>query len=550
MTEHEFRQRIAPILSVLIIDDQQSSAVLLQNLLFKLNFSRITLVKNCQQTIHACQQQAYDLVFIDFHLDHGRQGSELLSILRQESWISAHCAVIMISGDPSQEVLLTCLENEPDAFLSKPFQPKILLKKLQQSWSASQWRKPIYQALDQGQIEIAIQLCQRQWQLTPKDYRVENLLLDLLQAKQDWGALAQCIEYLESRHPSFKVQLFKSQLAHHNGDTEQAITLLKRLIQQAPLYSVAYDRLVGYLQSEKRYDQALHIAEQVASLTPSIATRTLTVAQLAVLAKQKYTLLNAGKQLVLYMPLLSQTWLLRFLQYLAIYEQFDPLYRDDEGQDKLTQLYPLMMEKLPITQKTTIQLLEATFQARHLLHRKSHKEARALLLKALSRYYNQISKLPSLLLFEVLPLLIQLGEHSLTEWLHQEIRLRAPFTDQALPNFERLQKQTHLFAHAKAFANHLQTIDSLTDWHEKQPHLQVLQKTYPYSTEVQLAQLAIAIDTQQESDIHRLLMNLKTAPLPKKWVQHHQSLLERAQQQIQSQNKTIPQRWGFLWDPA
>lgn len=69
--------------NVLIIDDQLSSALLIQNILQSINLTAIDIATNSTNALQLCKTTAYDLILIDFHLDPQISGSELLTVIKK-----------------------------------------------------------------------------------------------------------------------------------------------------------------------------------------------------------------------------------------------------------------------------------------------------------------------------------------------------------------------------------------------------------------------------------------------------------------------------------
>ena len=531
-------------LNALVIDDHSSSALLIKSLLDTLAIQHIDTALNCQNAIEQCQSRYYDLLLIDFHLDNNINGSELLAILREERWISINTAVIIISSDPTQTVLLTSLESEPDAFLSKPFNRDQLEKKVTQTLKDCQLRKPIYDALQKYKLKTAVQLCQQQLSHTGHNYKLENLLLDLLIASQDWEMVAQTLESLKTTHPSHKVTLLEARLLHYQGKTELAIETLRSLITEAPLCAHAYDMLSHYLQGEEEYHQALIIAARVSTLTPAICYRTLHVAQLAVHLNQPQTLLKAGRTLVLNFPLMGKEWLKRFLQFIAFYEQWDPNYQDPQGQKELTLFYQLAEQRLPINQHSTFNTLHGLLLARMALKHQQSFEAKSFLFQGLKHFYKKWHTLPLLLIFEIIPVLIQLGERHLLKIFNQQIALQQPLSEEHQPHFQRLQSNTTAILQSRQWAQDLDNAAQqvIQDSKEALFTYQTLRIRHPHSSDALLGQLTALVTYQhwEPMIIKEILSQLNALPLLPEHSQQRETLQIQVHELAKKNHQSLP----------
>ena len=67
-----------------------------------------------------------------------------------EKLISHESVFVMVTAETSQAMVLSALEHEPDAYLTKPFNRSGLAQRLERLEQRKNLLKPILQALDRG----------------------------------------------------------------------------------------------------------------------------------------------------------------------------------------------------------------------------------------------------------------------------------------------------------------------------------------------------------------------------------------------------------------
>jgi DNA-binding response OmpR family regulator len=125
-----------------------------------------------EQALKMCAQKSYDFILQDFHLGDGKKnGQQVLEDLMSEKLISHEAVFVMVTAETSQAMVLSALEHEPDAYLTKPFNRSGLAQRLERLEQRKTLLKPILQALDRGKpvevLNACIALCKQDIRYSP-----------------------------------------------------------------------------------------------------------------------------------------------------------------------------------------------------------------------------------------------------------------------------------------------------------------------------------------------------------------------------------------------
>ena len=103
---------------VLVIDDQESTRLLLGRIVSQRPGTRVTLAGTCEQALHLAQDTTYDLILLDL-LMPGIGGFEVLRHLRQGS-TNRWTPVIAMSALSDRHAMLRGRALGASAFVPKP----------------------------------------------------------------------------------------------------------------------------------------------------------------------------------------------------------------------------------------------------------------------------------------------------------------------------------------------------------------------------------------------------------------------------------------------
>ncbi|MGR5149248.1 response regulator [Photobacterium alginatilyticum] len=529
-------------LRVLIIDDQRTAAAMLKSLLNSLGLRNIDVSLTHQQAIESCKKHHYDLLLTDYHLDATLNGFELLCLLRKRKYISADCGIIMISGDASTEVILTSMAVEPDSFMTKPVTLSGLKKKLAEVRTACIERKPIYEALEVQGLNTAIELCKKQLREQGHNHRIEALLLDLLIESGQWEQAEQITTILKRKNPTHQISLIEARLLHHKGMLADAIAVLEQLIKRSPLIMDAYDCLSQYQEESQHYYEALATAETALSFTPSISHRALRVAQLAADLNNTENLVTAGKTLASRLPIIDIGWIIRFAEFTAIFEQLYFAQSSSKSRRLLRQELKAIHHRahsrlLPIQQPFLDCFGHITLARLYLAQEQPLKAKRRLLL-GLSTYFDSITKLPSVILADVLPALVHLGETKLIGEINRALKLRDQFDGHSQNRLDALRSNEALIQSVRNLESTLAHCYQLFDIHQADQALILYEHIlidYPYCSEAHIGRLQCLYLLKQfdEDKVRQSLQAVSAMPLPDdlaQWRDNVLSLMSEPQQ--------------------
>ncbi|MBI3926333.1 MAG: response regulator [Armatimonadetes bacterium] len=134
---------------VMIVDDQSSTIQLLERILNRKGFSRITATDDPTRAVSLFLEEKPDLLLVDLYMPD-LDGFALLAALRRaDPEAMSHVPILMLTGECTRENKLRALEAGARDFIAKPFDPLELLARVRVNLELSVLHRRV---LDQNRL--------------------------------------------------------------------------------------------------------------------------------------------------------------------------------------------------------------------------------------------------------------------------------------------------------------------------------------------------------------------------------------------------------------
>lgn len=144
---------------VLVVDDFDNFRMTVMRMLQEFGAEQVDTASSGSDALRKCRAAFYDLVLCDYNLGHGKSGQQVLEQLRHEKLLKNSALFVLISAESSKNIVMAAYDYEPDAYLTKPITAMTLQQRLERLFRQRAEMKPIYDALDEDNINAAIDRC-------------------------------------------------------------------------------------------------------------------------------------------------------------------------------------------------------------------------------------------------------------------------------------------------------------------------------------------------------------------------------------------------------
>lgn len=286
-------------LNYLIIDDFENFRLSMRQMLRSCGADKIELVAHAAPAIQYCAYNHVDVVLCDYNLGEGKNGQHILEELRHKKLLKRSSLFLMVTAETSKEMVMGAREYQPDGYLTKPINRAMLEKRLSGLIHQRNALLPINREIDRENFPEAISLCLA---TLPKQPRYKTWLLktlaDLYHQVGDYShALKIYTDVLEQRDLSW-ARLGRGKVLLDTRDFDEAVTVLRELIDKHPDYMEAYDLLAEGLDRQGRPTQAQQVLEKAIEHSPNALLRQKQLARLATSNQDMTTASDAWRKTV------------------------------------------------------------------------------------------------------------------------------------------------------------------------------------------------------------------------------------------------------------
>lgn len=255
---------------VLVADDAPTVRQSVRMTLAGCGINRVDAASSVGETRRRLRNGQYDIVLCDYHFDEGMNGQELLEELRHSGELPLYTIWIMITAEAAYEKVVAVAEIGPDDYLIKPFTSALLSSRLTTAWARKRFLKPIYDRINAGELNEAINECLR-LQKETTTFR-NDLLRILTNLLLEAGRLDEAKKLFEDILGQRVVPWAKLGLArtlNRMGQKSKAESTLQAAIIEHAQYVDAYEALASMYMSEGRLNEAMAIFDKCLAITPN-----------------------------------------------------------------------------------------------------------------------------------------------------------------------------------------------------------------------------------------------------------------------------------------
>jgi CheY-like chemotaxis protein/Tfp pilus assembly protein PilF len=267
----------------LIVDDFSDFRSAVRSMLRELGVKEVDTADSGEQALKACAQKRYDFILHDFNLGDGKKnGQQVLEDLMTDRLISYESVFVMVTAENSQAMVMSALEWEPDAYLTKPFNRASLAQRLEKIVQRKTLLKPILQALDRGKPAEVLAACV---QLTKQDPRFAPMCLrfkaDALRDLNQHEPLEAFLKTILADRPQPWAYAALGKLLFKRGRNEEAQSTYEAAIRAFPAMPVLFDGLADVLVAGGDAKRAQKMLEEAVRLSPFAVRRQRLLGKLA-----------------------------------------------------------------------------------------------------------------------------------------------------------------------------------------------------------------------------------------------------------------------------
>ncbi|MCX8027043.1 MAG: tetratricopeptide repeat protein [Thermodesulfovibrionales bacterium] len=238
--------------TILIVDDELSMRVTINNMLSRMGFKNLHMAENGKRAFEIVQARKIDLIIADINMPI-MSGIELFKTIKDNKNYQ-HIKFIFVTAEASRQIVARAAEDGGEAYIIKPFVMATLEEKI-------------------------IKVLEKKYRPNELEKMMKNYN-EFLEKKDYDAAEKELNKVKEIVGETAKILFNMAKLQYHKGDINKAIELYKEAINKNPMFVKAYNALgeiyesLGDIQSAIRYYEIAH------EISPANTERLITLSKL------------------------------------------------------------------------------------------------------------------------------------------------------------------------------------------------------------------------------------------------------------------------------
>jgi CheY-like chemotaxis protein/predicted Zn-dependent protease len=267
---------------VLIVDDLVQARSSLKNMMGIIGAQHIDTATDGREAMALILENDYDLVLSDYNLGKGKDGQQILEEARFSNRLKATAEFILVTGENAVERVMGALEYEPDAYITKPFTLSMLRERLKRIFHTKEELRPINEAIDNGDINQAIEIANFLLESKPRLLLPVSRILGKLYMREERyeEALHVYSQPLNTRMVSW-ARLGQAICMHYLGDSLGALALIRQTLIDYPMYVQCHDWAARILLALGKPEEAQEQLELATAISPRAVLRQMELGYLA-----------------------------------------------------------------------------------------------------------------------------------------------------------------------------------------------------------------------------------------------------------------------------
>ena len=266
----------------LVVDDFSEFRTAVTGMLRLMAVKQVDAAAKGEEALALCRNTQYDIILHDYNLGAGKNGQQVLEELHHAKLISPHCIFVMCTAESSQAMVMSALECEPDAYLTKPFNRASLQQRLDKLVERKTALKPVLDALSKEDHAAVITACDQLLKanpkLAPQCLRYKANALKTLGMHAELEAL---LKFLTGDRPLPWALIALGTLWLEQGKLDEAEQLFTSAVTQFPMLPALFDGLAAVNKARGDHQQAQAFLMQGLQISPNSLQRQQTLGQLA-----------------------------------------------------------------------------------------------------------------------------------------------------------------------------------------------------------------------------------------------------------------------------
>jgi len=267
---------------ILIVDDLPEMRSIMRGMMESLGGQHFVLAKDGNEAINALAKKYFDIVICDYNLGEGKDGQQILEEARHRNIFRSSAVFIMVTAENTAQMVMGALEFQPDAYLSKPVNKKVLMSRLEKLISKKASLRDVYDAMDNEQYDVVLNLVEEGLVSNPKNaFELLRLKSAVQLALGDYDEVIALTEKVLGDREILWAMFDNARAQFHSQQYSDSLEMLLKLTKFNGEFIAAYDWIAKIYEIQGDYGNAQKILQVAINKSPKSVTRQRALATVA-----------------------------------------------------------------------------------------------------------------------------------------------------------------------------------------------------------------------------------------------------------------------------
>ena len=258
----------------LIIDDIQEMRSIMRTMLSELGCYDIVMAKDGTEAIEEMLKQKFDIILCDYNLGTGKDGQQVMEEAMHRDIMYSSTIFIMVTAENKAQMVMGAIELQPDAYLNKPLNKKVLYSRLQSLLQKKQSMSLIHEALDKQKYDDAIELCDKALQKKPKNRNdLLKIKSQIFLAQGKYEEVEHLCSTLIAEREILWAMFDLARVYYYREEYEDAVVVFSKIVKLNSDFISAYDWLARAQEKVGNLNGAQRTLEDAIDLSPKSLVR-------------------------------------------------------------------------------------------------------------------------------------------------------------------------------------------------------------------------------------------------------------------------------------
>jgi CheY-like chemotaxis protein/cytochrome c-type biogenesis protein CcmH/NrfG len=267
---------------VLIIDDFAQFRATMKAMVHKLGARNIDLASDAAEAMKYCLKTDYDIILCDYNLGQGQDGQQFMEELHQRSILLKGCLFVMVTAETTSAQVMGAIDYRPDAYLTKPFTSDLLAQRLKRLMHKNEKLFEIHRAMNKGDSNRALQLCDSVMLETPNlRFSCLRLKSELLEQQTKYDELKVLFDEVITEQPLLWAVVGIGKIYFEQEDYGIALDHFLEMRENFPQQVTILDWIARCQQKLGAIQEAENTLREAIDISPKSVSRQARLGELA-----------------------------------------------------------------------------------------------------------------------------------------------------------------------------------------------------------------------------------------------------------------------------